>query len=215
MAEIVAVLPSLRLAARRWSRDQDAAEDLLQDTVERALETLATYQPSTNATAWMRTIMYRLAVDGSRRRQREARTRYGYAVEAQPAVQNPDEPADYEEAEVAPPTRGELEAAAQQLSEPFRETFRLRNVERLSYQAMAERLGVPIGTIAGRLYRARHMLRARLRPSEGERPVVSNDHRTPPSGGHERSPAPPRVRPPLRARPATYAVRAATAMPSL
>ena len=127
----------------------------MQDTVERAFRMLDTYRPGTSAGAWMRTIMYRLAVDGTRRQRRDRVARREYA--AQNAEQA--EPLERQaEAEHPLPTLAEVRAAATRLHEPFRTTFDLWAVKGLSYLEISRELGVPVGTVATRLLRARRSL---------------------------------------------------------
>ena len=120
-AEVLGAVATLRTAARRWSADWSAAEDLLQDTLERAFRTLDSYRQGTSAGAWMRTIMYRLAVDETRRERRERKVRHRFVRECLPVVQ-PLEHA--EDVEPPAPTRAQLGAAALELREPFRTAYR-------------------------------------------------------------------------------------------
>ena len=130
-AEVLGAVAMLRSAARRWSADWSAAEDLLQDTLERAFRTLDSYRQGTSAGAWMRTIMYRLAVDESRRKRRERHVRHSVARQSSLAV----EPMEHAEEAVEPPTPtpAELGAAARQLCEPFRTAFDMWANQRMSY----------------------------------------------------------------------------------
>jgi RNA polymerase sigma-70 factor (ECF subfamily) len=155
-AELVAAIATLRGAARRWSADWTAAEDLLQETLERAFRTLDGYRPGTSAGAWMRTIMYRLAVDQSRRQRRDRRLLQTYATQSSLAV----EPLEHaEETEPPVPTLTELGAAAEQLREPFRTAFDMWANQGMSYLQISRALDVPVGTVATRLLRARRRLR--------------------------------------------------------
>jgi RNA polymerase sigma-70 factor, ECF subfamily len=156
-AEVLEAMATLRVAARRWSADWVAAEDLLQDTLERALRTLDCYKPGTSAGAWMRTIMFRLAVDESRRRRRDRLVRAAYARQSSPRTE-PLEHAD----EPAPPmpTAAQVSAAAGQLHEPFRTVYDLWANQRMSYLQISQALGVPVSTVATRLLRARRYLRS-------------------------------------------------------
>ena len=60
----------------------------------------------------------------------------------------------------------QVQAAIDDLPVQFREVLLLCEVEEMSYQELAETLGIPIGTVMSRLSRARKMLRARLAPQQ-------------------------------------------------
>ena len=70
--DMLALLPDLRAFARFLVRDRHAADDLVQDTVLRALGALAQFQPGSNLKAWLFTILRNLFFEQSRRRRREA-----------------------------------------------------------------------------------------------------------------------------------------------
>lgn len=161
-AAVMGALSGLRPAARRWSTDWAAAEDLMQDTMERALGSLDRFKDGTNVNAWLRTIMYRLAVDESRRNQRDRSLRVEYAQQV--AV---DSTSDEEDERSSLPAYGlrDIRRVARALEEPFKTTFLLWATESLSYQEISRRTGAPIGTVATRLLRARRALRELLERS--------------------------------------------------
>jgi RNA polymerase sigma-70 factor (ECF subfamily) len=68
MSQIVQELPGLRRYAYTLTREESAAEDLVQDTVVRAIEKQATFDERSSLATWLHRIMHNLAVDGSRRR---------------------------------------------------------------------------------------------------------------------------------------------------
>jgi RNA polymerase sigma-70 factor (ECF subfamily) len=161
--EIMGAVNRLRACAIRWSPNSDDADDLIQATAERALQTRAQYRPGTNATAWVRAIMYHLAVDGARRRCRERALHEAYGHES------PDHQPAIEDDLVAPapprrwPSMAEVRLAAAELRQPIRATFLLWAVERLSYREIGRRQSIPINTVATRLLRARRDLRLILK----------------------------------------------------
>ena len=157
--EVVAALSGLRTVARRWSNDWSAAEDLLQDAALRAMTAYDRFRAGTSATAWMRTILFRLAIDETRRHRRERNVRRGYAALAC------DDSTPPESDEAPPPPTYEVRdvhAAARELPESLRETFRLWAMDGLSYQQISDRLGIPLGTVGTRLLRARKAVREHL-----------------------------------------------------
>ncbi len=144
---IEAEIPRLRRYARALLRDQDRADDLVQDTLVRGLDKVHLFR-SGDLRAWLFTIMHNQYVNYIRRyvRQREA-----ILVEkvqlASPAPQLPN-------LELR-----ELEKAIARLSEEQRETLLLITLEGMKYEEAAQVCDVPIGTIRSRLNRAREELR--------------------------------------------------------
>ena len=149
-AEIVACIPSLRRYARGLAHDPQRADDLVQDTLERAWGRFSMWQRRGAIRSWMFGIMHNLYID----RLRSQRN-------------SPEEDAGEElpEAVAAPADRlglRDLERALQRLSTEQREVLLLVGVEEFSYQEAAAVLGVPLGTVMSRLSRARERLRAEL-----------------------------------------------------
>jgi RNA polymerase sigma-70 factor (ECF subfamily) len=143
--------------ARRLTRSSADAADLTQDTLERALRGVQGFRPGSNLRAWLLTIMSRLFVDRCRKGKRE--------TNRDPL--DPDclaAPASGDEAAPRWARLGEREVrvALSQLDSSFREPYELFAVEHLSYQAVAQRLRIPVGTVGTRLNRARLKLRALL-----------------------------------------------------
>jgi RNA polymerase sigma-70 factor (ECF subfamily) len=151
----VEVLPhreALLVTARRLTGRADLAEDLVQDTLLRALRSAHRYRPGTNARAWLYRILHRVRLDELRQRSRRLPT---VALEGDgprvAAVQ--DRLASGAET---------LERALGAVPEPYRSAVVLRDVEELSYAEVAAVLGVPIGTVMSRIHRGRAVLRAAL-----------------------------------------------------
>ena len=150
-AEVVSWLPQLRRDARGLTNDPAWADDLVQDTAERALTRCTTFRPSSNLRAWLLAILRHLYID-------QLRVRREIAVD--------DEHAPWCNLE-AP--RGEFDGlvlrdvqrALYRLPVEQREVLLLVGVEELTYQEASSALGVPIGTVMSRLSRARERLRAR------------------------------------------------------
>jgi RNA polymerase sigma-70 factor (ECF subfamily) len=146
-------LEPLQRMAMRWAGRALEVDDLVQDTVERALRAADRFDEAGNLQGWLRTIMYHVAVDRSRRRARR-----GVETDVERvAAPEPDPTADWERLTVA-----EVRAAARRLSAPLQAAYRLHHEENLSYEQMSRRLGVPLGTVATRLHRARLQIRRHL-----------------------------------------------------
>ena len=146
---MLAELPPLRRYARALARDIDAADDLVQDCLERAISRQHQFRDGTDMRAWLFTIMHGIFVNGVRRRPRAA-----------------EQPLDAVAGKLAsPPHQGQglvlrdLEAALARLPDEQREIVLLVGLESMSYKQAAEIVGVPLGTVMSRLARGRERLR--------------------------------------------------------
>jgi RNA polymerase sigma-70 factor (ECF subfamily) len=145
-------IPSLRRYARALTGNRDAADDLVQDTLERALGRAALFRPGGNARAWLFAIMHNVFVN----QVRSAQARRTVALDDQ-AI----EAAGYEHAHDGLAVR-DIERALGMLSADQREVVLLVALEALSYADTARILGVPVGTVMSRLSRGRERLRVLL-----------------------------------------------------
>jgi RNA polymerase sigma-70 factor (ECF subfamily) len=141
-------IPALRRYAFALLRDRDRADDLVQDTLERALSRWLLRRADGDVRAWLFTILRNLHVSRWRSERRRSTV-------------------DLDEAAVGVPARQEaaLEvhdvlAAIDQLPEEQKSLLLLVGVEDFSYDDAARILGMPIGTVMSRLSRARQRLRA-------------------------------------------------------
>jgi RNA polymerase sigma-70 factor, ECF subfamily len=152
--------PELFGRALRMSRSPATAEDLVQDTVERAMRFEDHYQPGTNLRAWVYQILFSVFVTRCRRSRRE---RNALAVlSTDPCAWTlPDAPADT--TDLSPPVARALDS----LPKGFREAVVLVDLDELSYKDAAVRLGVPVGTVMSRLHRGRRLLAEAVRASAG------------------------------------------------
>ena len=146
-------LPALRRYAMGLAGTLPAADDLVQDCIERALLHLGTLQGEEKMGGWLRSILFNLFIDGRRRMKNR-----GESVQLELIENRPDG--------AAPPDRRheaqEVLRATARLSPEHRQVLILVGVEGLSYREAAEEIGVPIGTVMSRLGRARDQLRAIL-----------------------------------------------------
>lgn len=161
--EVMGAMEGLAPMARLWSRDADGAADLLQETAERALRGLHRYRRGSNASAWVRAIMYHLAVDQSRRRCREWALRADFRNVLSVLADHDGSDLEMSEGRTElPHGLDEVRAAALSLRDPVRSTFLLWLDAKLSYREIAQRQGVPCNTVATRLLRAREKIRRML-----------------------------------------------------
>ena len=155
--------PELFGRAMRMARSPELAQDLVQDTCERAMRFEAQYQPGTNLRAWVYQILFSVFVTRCRRGRRE-RNALDVLSSDPCAWTMPDAAAVMHD--LSPPVAGALD----QLPRGFRDAVVLVDIEELSYKDAAQRLGVPVGTVMSRLHRGRRLLAEALRevhqPSE-------------------------------------------------
>lgn len=147
--------------ALRLAGNPDGAEDLVQETFEKALKAFAQYKPGTNCKSWLFTILH----NAHRMKLRSAAFRRE-TVEAEGEFslfdQLVDESGDPEEAFFAKTPSAELREALGEMSDQLRPVVLLSDVEGFSYQEIADILAVPIGTVRSRLARGREQLQRRL-----------------------------------------------------
>jgi len=150
------LIPALRRYAYALLRDHAAADDLVQDTLERALLHWASRRNDGDLRAWLFTILRNLHI-GSHRLAR----RRGTTV----ALEESDLPETAAEQDIVLETQDVL-AALDQLPEDQKSLLLLVGVEDFSYDEAARILDLPIGTVMSRLSRARRRLRSIV---EGDR----------------------------------------------
>jgi RNA polymerase sigma-70 factor (ECF subfamily) len=145
------------------TRSESDAEDLVQETFLRAFRSWHTFQPGSDARRWLFTICRNAFLRSRERTRREVDLEDGdeeaYAIVARHAELLADG-TDRILAQID--LRPALSAALEKLQEPFRSAVILVDVEDQSYDAAAEILGVPIGTVRSRLFRGRRQLQERL-----------------------------------------------------
>ena len=147
-ALILACIPSLRRYARGLTGDPHRADDLVQDTLERAWSRYSRWQRRGELRAWMFGIMHNHFIDGVRASSRRAeQTALGELPDA------PVRATQTDHLEVR-----DLDRCLQALPAEQREVLLLVCVEDLSYQETAQILDVPMGTVMSRLSRAREKL---------------------------------------------------------
>jgi RNA polymerase sigma-70 factor (ECF subfamily) len=142
-------IPYLRRRARALARDRADVDDLVQDTLERALRSLPQLRPGSNIEAWLNTLMRHLFID---RRRVDKRTCAFGTLEELPSPGSEQRPAWFElcEADVHWGI-AELPSAASMI-------LSLRLIGRMSYSDIALHLGTSCGTVGTRLLRARRRL---------------------------------------------------------
>jgi RNA polymerase sigma-70 factor (ECF subfamily) len=147
---LVDLIPRLRRYARALVGDRAGADDLVQDTLERAWTKLHLYRRGTDLRAWLFTVMHNVHVNKLRA--------------ARPT--DPLEDGMPELAQRAPQSDAllvrDLDRAIARLPADQRAVLLLVTLEEMSYEDVARTLGIPIGTVMSRLSRAREKLRAMM-----------------------------------------------------
>jgi RNA polymerase sigma-70 factor (ECF subfamily) len=147
---LVELIPRLRRYARALVGERASADDLVQDTLERAWAKLHLYRRGTDLRAWLFTVMHNVHVNRVR-------------------ATRPVDPLEDDMPELA--QRGtqpdallvrDLDRAIARLPADQRAVLLLVTLEEMSYEEVATTLGIPIGTVMSRLSRAREKLRAMM-----------------------------------------------------
>jgi RNA polymerase sigma-70 factor, ECF subfamily len=146
-AQVVAFIPRLRRYARALIGERGAADDLVQDTLERALSKFHLWRRGSDLRAWLFTIMHNVHVNQVRSRREIAPL--DDEVLEQPVRATHDTALEARD----------LERALRLLSVEQREVLLLVVLEEMTYEEVATTLGIPIGTVMSRLSRAREKLR--------------------------------------------------------
>ena len=150
--DILASVPSLRAFAISLSGNGDRADDLVQETLLRALANIDSFQPGSNLAAWLFTILRNLFRSDYRKRRREvedADGSYAKTLKTQPAQ---SAHLEFEE----------FRAALEKLPQDQREALILVGASGFSYEDAAAICGCAVGTIKSRVNRARSKLSALL-----------------------------------------------------
>jgi RNA polymerase sigma-70 factor, ECF subfamily len=143
-------IPRLRRYARALTRSADRADDLVQETLLRAIAKAHLWQTDTNIRAWLFTIMHNQYVNMVRRAIRD-----GANIDIEQMSSKIAATTDA----TASRQLYELDRALSRLCDEQREVILLVGLEGMSYDAAAQILDVPVGTVRSRLSRGRDALR--------------------------------------------------------
>ena len=145
---MLSAVPSLRAFAISLSGNVDRADDLVQETLLRALANIESFQPGTNMSAWLFTILRNLFRSEYRKRRREVEDADGSYAETLKSQPEQTSRVEFEEFRVA----------LNKLPEDQREALILVGASGFSYEEAAEICGCAVGTIKSRVNRARTRL---------------------------------------------------------
>jgi len=152
--EIAAHIPRLRRYARALAGDSHRADDLVQDTLERALTKFHLWRHGSDLRAWMFAIMHNVFINQLKARRELALDEATEAALESAAQSDPLELRD-------------LDAALRRLPVEQREVLLLVGLEQLSYAEAGQALDVPVGTVMSRLSRGRERLRVLMSGAPG------------------------------------------------
>ncbi len=178
-ADVLEHLDVLFGVAMRMTRDEPSAEDLVQDTIVKAVRARDQYQAGTNLKAWLLRILTNTFINRHRRGGLERDVFEG--PDATPladrwigaatlrAMRDPEREA------LVPMVEGEVRAALEALPEAFRMVIVLSDIEGLAYREIADTMGCPVGTVMSRLHRGRRMLQESLRDQAVALGIIEED----------------------------------------
>lgn len=158
--------PALLGAALRMTRRQADAEDLVQDTLLKAIRARHQFQLGTNLRAWLLKILTNTFINKYKRGVLERS--FSGAEDLDPVTDGWMGAAtlkalrDPESSAIRPMLEAEIRKAVEELPEDFRMAVLLVDMQELSYKEAAEALSCPIGTVMSRLHRGRKILKDRL-----------------------------------------------------
>lgn len=154
-------LDTLYRVGLRLAGDPARAEDLVQDTMLKALRSWHQYREGTNARAWLLTILRHTFINQYRREKTRGPQVDVSEVESYTVFEDAQD-VDPEGSFFSRIVDETVLAAIDALPDDFREAVVLSDLEQLSYAEIAEVTGVPVGTVKSRLYRGRQALQKAL-----------------------------------------------------
>src|SRR4029077_11804376 len=153
--------------ARRLVGSREEADDLVQQTYERAFRSWRQYTPGTNLRAWLLRILTNLNIDRGRRQQRSPQTTsldneaadyfLYHQLESQSPEENPDE-----ERVLDRLSQDSVVEALAEVPHDFRDVIVLVDIGEFSYADAAQILHIAVGTVMSRLHRGRRVLKQQL-----------------------------------------------------
>ncbi len=165
VSEFLPYVDALYNFAYRLVLDEDDANDLVQDTFLKAYRFFDSYQPGTNAKAWMFRILKNSFINDFRKKSKEPGKVDYNDIEK---TYNSDDVQSNKTVDLRVETEkdkigDEVANALNNLDVDFRTAIILCDIEGFTYEEMAKILDIPIGTVRSRLHRARNLLKEKLK----------------------------------------------------
>ncbi len=155
--QIASLQDTLELFTRRFTKDQEESEDLIQDTVLKALTYRDKFKKNTNLKGWLYTIMRNTFINNYRKAQRARTTHddtkelYYLNVEDKHTFTSPDSTYEYKD----------IMKCVNSIREDLQIPFKM-HVEGYKYHEIADHLEIPIGTVKNRIFHARKEIQNKL-----------------------------------------------------
>jgi RNA polymerase sigma-70 factor (ECF subfamily) len=191
--ELLGHLDTLYGVSCRMTKSTVEAEDLVQDTVVKAMRARDQFTPGTNLKAWLLRILTNTFINRYRRGglerelfdgpEADSLTEGWVGANTMRALRDPETQA------LSPLVEAEVQRALDELPAEFRLAVVLSDVEELSYKEIADAMGCPIGTVMSRLHRGRRMLQKTLREHAVALGIVSETEAVAPPSARDSSPA--------------------------
>lgn len=154
-------LGALYRTALRMTGREPMAEDLVQETYLRAWRFYYQYKEGTNFRAWIFSILTSVMIN-TRRREQKAPLATDWSEGDPAATEDVRYPSIDDLETIGQMVGDEAKKALEAMSPDLRLVFLLSTVEELSYKEISENVGIPVGTVMSRLFRARAFLRKEL-----------------------------------------------------
>jgi RNA polymerase sigma-70 factor, ECF subfamily len=193
--ELLGHLDTLYGVSCRMTKSTTEAEDLVQDTVVKAMRARDQFTPGTNLKAWLLRILTNTFINRYRRGglerdlfegpEADSLTDGWVGATTMRAMRDPETQA------LSPLVEAEVQRALDDLPAEFRLAVVLSDIEELSYKEIADAMGCPIGTVMSRLHRGRRLLQKTLREHAVAMGIVSEtESQKVAAGGHRKDSSP-------------------------
>lgn len=174
--QLVAEMPGLRKFAYKLTGNAANAEDLFQNTLLRALEKKDLFEDGHSVFSWVSKMMYNLFVSDYR-----TKIRFESQYDPELAIANASVTPDYETSRQVE----QVGKAMHALPESQRNVLMMVCVHNMSYEDVAHKLGVPVGTVRSRLSRAREALKVHMHMSQDETAILAPTNYTGGKSGYD------------------------------
>ncbi len=146
-------------------RNNEGANDLVQETFMKAFANLASYRSEYRFSTWLYKIAANASIDFLRKRRIKALSldRPVQTEDGTIEIEVPDYSYHPERELVRKEQRNTIEEAIQSLPDKYREVIVYRHKEDKSYDEIADLLDIPVGTVKARIFRARELLKKKLK----------------------------------------------------
>ncbi len=157
MAEVSRLRPELKALTHRFTYDREESQDLVQDTLLKALTYRDKFRTDTNLKGWLFTIMRNTYINNYRKAQRERTSRdqskdlYYLNVEDEHTFRKPEESVEFKE------IWRNVNSLREELLVPFK-----MHTTGYKYEEIAEHLNLPLGTVKNRIFHARKEIQKKL-----------------------------------------------------